>query len=385
MQILIWPSPAEFYDQSKDRSSWRAWKICRESNWNNPFVVIEEWDEHFRWERGFTTPSFPESNWFYRVESSDWGWTKPILADVVRVYNTLASDLIAMCGDDIGRNWGITLALSNTLTLSRINNDDQEKAAIELFEGLWQYAKEQKIVLLEWETAFHYNCLTSPNPQASLPLDWSWTAHWINHKDMRITWEKLKAWDLLVVFEQEWFWCNWISKVRQAFELRYWPNWYKDAPREEILEALSPSKIYSLALADANGWYSDLEKQVEMHAIWHLSWWSFESKFFEPFLKGKWLSATLDDLFPITDITKKCASWLVEWGVKFWPEEMLKTWPGWQRMIVAVPNQVNADKLIKICAKNNFKAKIWWIVTETKKWWNDEIIIIHPDLDEIYK
>jgi hypothetical protein len=39
--------------------------------------------------------------------------------------------------------------------------------------------------------------------------------------------------------------------------MKYGKNWYQEAPREEILEALSPSKVYARAISEANGWYNN--------------------------------------------------------------------------------------------------------------------------------
>ena len=64
----------------------------------------------------------------------------------------------------------------------------------------------------------------------------------------------------------------------------YGPNWYQTAPREKIMQALTPSVIYARAIATANGWYNNGERLVEMTSIGHLSGGSFRSKFLEPIL-----------------------------------------------------------------------------------------------------
>lgn len=381
MQITLWQG-ADFYDQQKDALSEYGWKVCKASFENSPFVKVNQPDWHFRWERDFELQKLPE--WFKNSLWSDWTWTKVVLADALVYYRSISRDLLAMWADDVARNWWLPLVMSNVLDIAWADSLEQLSSCEELLDWLGEAAKEQDIVVLSWETASLSSCVGSPNPEAHLPFNWSATIFWVTHDKLKITWEKVRPWHYLVALDQPGFWSNWISKVRLAFELKYWPNWYKEAPKEEIMQALAPCNIYARAISEANGWYSDWEKKVQLDAVCHLSWWSFETKLFEPLLLKHWLSANLNNLFPICEITKKAANWLVEWWQKFWPEEMFKTWPNGQRMIVALPSQNEAEAFIDLVKPFNVNAQIAWEVTETPKWKQPQLYIDHKDLNEVF-
>lgn len=135
----------------------------------------------------------------------------------------------------------------------------------------------------------------------------------LQHEKLTITGQEVQAGDIIVALKQNGFRSNGISKVRAAFAMRYGPSlYYREAPREELEQALTPSVVYARALSELNGWYSEGERQVNMTSVSHLSGGSFVSKFLESALLPKGLSARLDSLYAIPEITRKCAMWLME-------------------------------------------------------------------------
>jgi phosphoribosylformylglycinamidine cyclo-ligase len=134
----------------------------------------------------------------------------------------------------------------------------------------------------------------------------------LQHEKLTITGQEIRAGDIIIALKQNGFRSNGISKVRSAFEKHYGPNYYTEAPRGELEQALAPSAVYARALSELNGWYSGGERQVNMTSVSHLSGGSFVSKFLESAMLPKGLSARLDTLFVIPEITRKCAMWLIE-------------------------------------------------------------------------
>lgn len=97
--------------------------------------------------------------------------------------------------------------------------------------------------------------------------------------------------NVVVALAQGGFRSNGISAVRRAFEAKYGPNWYREAPKAELEDAFQASEIYSRAVGEALGWHNpfsdsevtaeEFEFQADIRGITHLSGGSFEGKFRE--------------------------------------------------------------------------------------------------------
>ena len=186
------------------------------------------------------------------------------------------------------------------------------------------------------------------------------------HKDLMITWENLKPWNILMILKQPWFRSNWISAVRKAFELEYGPEWYKNAPEEKLKQATSPSISYANFIAYMNWWYSWWVPTVDILGIAHLSWWSFKWKVLEDLLMQKWLSAKFDNLFPIPKIVQESALWSQKWvSPTSSLEELYSTWCCGQWMVLALNSKKDAQWIKKM-------AKAYWIEKGSQGifWWS---------------
>lgn len=365
--------------ESGDSFSSVAGKVCKESYKNNPFVVVEDLSKwNFRWPRWFRYVNLPE--WCVSTLAPDGVGTKPILYETLAEeggFKNAAYDIVAMTADDIARyGW---LATVFTSILDTKNIAWREKEYISMLEELWKIAKKQNFVILNGETAELPDCVYSPNKFAKTAFNWAASMSWIYHPDKMITWEKLEAWDLLVALKQDGFRSNGISWVRKAFELEYGKDYYKTAPKEELLQASAPSISYAKAIAQAHGWYDKWFKaQVEITWIAHLSWWSFKWKLLEDLLGIKWFSAKFNNLYPIPDIAKKVAIWSQKWEKPIKSiEEIYSTWCAGQWMIVAVRTQKDAEKLIDIMKENDIEAQIAWVVEKTPSWQKPSIEIVN--------
>ncbi len=359
--ISLSGSPTDFYDTKKDDAGSFAGKVCVDSRNNSRFVKVNwKWD-HFRASRDFQFQHLPEG---YQLNLwSDGIGTKVVLADALHHYSSMAADLLAMWLDDTVRDGGMPLVFTNVLDVNALNKVQQYEAYKQLMEGLGELAKQQEIVVISWETASLGACVGSPNPNANLAFNRSGAVLGVSHPKLRINPENVAAWDYIVALKQDGFRSNGISKVRGAFEKRYGQDRYREAPLHLIRAATTPSVPYARAISEANGWFSEGEKQIDIHGIAHLSGGSFQSKFLEPILQKKWLSATLDNLFPIPDIALQC---FVRDG-NMTKQELFTTRCCGQGMLVIVPTLEEAEKFITLVGKFGIEGKVAGQIYETPK------------------
>lgn len=364
-----------FYDERKDESGSFAWKICVDSWENSSFVKVKWEGKHFRDDRDFDFVNLPQ--WYSLNLWSDGIGTKVVLADTIQEYRTMASDLLAMWLDDTVRSWWLPLVFTNVFDVNSLKTNEESKAFQQLLEWLAIIAKQQEIIIISWETAWLGECVGSPNPNANLKFNRSWSVLWASHPNHKINTNNVKAWDYIVALKQDWFRSNGISKVRWAFEKKYWSDWYTTASRDEVAQALTPSIPYARAISEANWWFNNWEKKINIHGIAHLSGWSFQSKFFEPILVKNWLSATLDELYDIPEIALKCYD---RDGTMDY-EELFKTRPCWQGMLVMLWSLAEAENFIKIVNQFGIEGKVAWQVTNNRPWRNSTLDIHSDQLD----
>lgn len=118
-----------------------------------------------------------------------------------------------------------------------------------------------------------------------------------------------------------------------------------------------------------------------MTSVSHLSGGSFASKFLEPVLAPQGLSARLDRLYAMPEITRRCAMWLLEGGEPMSLESMYRTWCNGQGMLVTVRDAESADKVIATLAKSGIEAQVAGQVYETPKGQSPSLEIDTADID----
>lgn len=361
--ITISGDGGKFYDWSKDSAGNISGAVCRNSYGNSPFVSVTSAGTHFRSDRNFNFVDLPADSSMNL--GSDGIGTKVVLHDTIGHYRDAAFDLLAMWLDDVSRFWGVPLVFTNVLDVKSLWTPEQMAAYKELMEWLAKVAKEQSIVVISWETASLWSCVSSPNPNAVLAFNWSWAVLWSSNPSLSIDPYNVDVGHKIVALKQDGFRSNGISKVRAAFEAKYGPNWYQDAPREEIEAAGVPSVPYARAISEANGWFNNWEKLVRITWVAHLSWGGFRSKFLEPILDIKWLSAHLPNLYPIPDIAKKAFWWLQWTSWEMNEVELFTTWCCGQWMLVMLPTLQEAEDFIHIVSQFGIEWKVAWEIIKT--------------------
>lgn len=335
--------------------------------WNNSDIVrvlsLSEWS--FRWPRAYTFKNVPKGS--IQTTVNDGIGTKVWLTDAVWMHWYSARDMIAMLTSDITRYGWLPLIISNVLDVHSLWDTMESKsflAAVLLQIGLYEIAKEQKLIIINWETAELWAFVWSGNEQATLKYNRAGTAQWLYHKDKMILWDKIQPGDLVVALKENGFRSNGISSVRKAFEKKYWIDRYtSNEANDSVQLAAEPSVLYDRFLNYLNGrnikWDNkQFTKIIDIHGLVHLSGGSFEWKFFSDLLKQHWLSAELTDLFNPPKIMTDCAD---RRGMN--SKDFYSTRNGWQWML-AIIKPSDVAKFEKIAWEFGIEVQVAWKITD---------------------
>lgn len=331
---------------------------------NSPYVRILDLSRgNFRGPKGFTFENLPAGT--VQTAAMDGIGTKVVVIVASGKVKTSASNVIAMTAMDITRYGGLPLMFLNIFdvrSLGEIGSETFEQCQ-EVMRGLEELAHEHGYVLFTGETAELGQCIGSENPDAKLMFNWGGAMLGVYHPDKMILGDTLAPGQAIIALRDN-FRSNGISSLRKALVMKYGPQWW-DNPEamEDIIASASPSAQYDRMLNTAHGWFDEnpMQARIKMHLIVHLSGGAFESKLGNDMLKGRNLSAELDDLFDPQEIMKKCAEWR---GMS--SRECYKTWNGGQGAIVAV-DECDVESFLALAREFNVEAKRAGRITERKE------------------
>ncbi len=404
-----------FYDPKKNEASAAAGQVCVDSFSNSPFIqvdLLKAGDFNFRDPRGFRyTDKLPFvagvkakleaalgwypglfeevtgglwlPKWYTETIVTDGVGTKVELANALYTlisqiewkhgrhiawFREMAKNLIAMSADDIARYGWLPLLYSNVIDYSKLD-DSNAVAYRELMLGLGDILKKLWIVLMTGESAKLSQFVGSENPKALFPFNWSGAMQWLYHEKLNITGEEVREWDYIVLLWQGGVRSNGITKIREYLALMYGKEWWNNpAALADIEEALTPSVVYSGLIAEVNGWHSNGERKMFMTGIGHISWGGLEEKVL-PMFANKWLSANIDNPFPIPGINGRALHTFREAEKPMTIEEAFGTWPMGQGMAVTFRTQAEAEAFIALAKnKHDIEARIGGRVIKTPKW-----------------
>lgn len=384
-----------FYDASKDEFSQIAGAISGGSYSNSTFVSGHRLGHGHRSDRAMAVRTI-----FRDVLTNFWVYPDGVGTKVIALASlgnqpTAAYDIVAMTGDDAVQKGDYITSFNSVLDLR--NASEEKEKFIAMMRTLGEIARQHKFILFSGETANLGACVSTTDPESKSAFNWSGFATSVKHpmihhaKMMNMTnFGKVEPGNIVVALKQEGFRSNGISAVRRAFEAKFGPNWYREAPWEDLKTAFQASQIYSRAVGEAMGWFNNFSTvehdvrskvsaeeftpPVDIRAIAHLSGGAFKGKFLRWVLDPNGVSAQLNGLYPTPDIVKK----VVEWQ-KMVPEklerkadvttleEVYETFCSGQGMLVVVGNSEKADKLIKIMQKNGIDAQVAGMITENTK------------------
>lgn len=200
---------------------------------------------------------------FYLIQNCDGVGSKMAVADLMRKYDTMGYDLLAMVVDDAVCVGAETVAITNTIDTSRVS-----KFVIgSMMKGLEKACLDQKVVIPGGEIA--------EIPDQVKGNMWNSTALGIVEKSKFITGKGVKAGDKIIGLSSRGFRSNGFSLVRYVLKNAFGDEWYMKP--SSVLDkknwgdaVLTPSLIYSGALLELLGRYGK-KRKCEIKALAHVT------------------------------------------------------------------------------------------------------------------
>lgn len=198
---------------------------------------------------------------FYLVQNNDTVGSKAKIADLLKKYDTLGYDLLAMVADDAVCVGAEVVSISNTIEISKVN----EETVRQMMNGLEKACLEQKIIIPGGEIAEMGNLIDG--------VLWDATAVGILAKDKVINGLKIKEGDILIGLKSPGLRSNGFSLVRHVLKEKFGDNWFREPyyDQQSWGEAvLTPSKIYHNAILEIIGRYKEPRK-IEIKGLAHIT------------------------------------------------------------------------------------------------------------------
>jgi phosphoribosylformylglycinamidine cyclo-ligase len=292
---------------------------------------------------------------YYLVTGDDGVGTKMEVAEKMKKFDTLGSDLLAMVSDDAVCLGAEVVSITNTLDTPKAN----KKIAGELLKGLSKACRSEGIVIAGGEIAEVGNAVNS--------MVWNATAIGIVDKKKVILGDKIKVGDAIIALKEDGLRSNGFSLARKILTDEFGANYHNRlVPVKtgnhtikkwgELL--LTPSKVYHCAILDLVGRFGK-KRNVNVKGICHVTGGGIPGNL--PRILPKGLGAKLTNLW-------KPAAWvkeLIRLG-KVSKEEAREVWNLGNGMLVVV-NPKDIDLTLKILSKNKIPARIAGEITKTGK------------------
>ncbi|MEX2014224.1 MAG: AIR synthase-related protein [Parcubacteria group bacterium] len=337
--------------------------ICKASYKNSPYIKVHDLSAgNFRGPRPFVLKGLPKD---ISIEASTDGiGTKGILIDAAKTHELAAYDIIAMTASDISRFGGLPLVFINvldTVSIGRVG-DKVSQSYKKILNGLGKVAKQERVVVLKGETAQMGSSIGSEMADSATKFNWSGTMIGAYHKSKMITGNTLKFGQVVIALKENGFRSNGISSVRKALALKFGKKWWSNPhAKKSIRDTATPSILYDMFLATLNGWFNkSFRKEIEVHAIVHLSGGAIKEKFAKDILFPRGLSTVLDDLWDPPKIMRDCAKWR-----GFSDEEFYETWNGGQGMLVVI-DEKDVNHFLKRARQFSIRARVAGRITKEK-------------------
>lgn len=268
---------------------------------------------------------------------SDGCGTKVLISQLMKKFDTIGIDCVAMCVNDLICLGAEPVALIDYLAVETIN----ENMINEIIKGLVEGARTAKVSIVGGETAVMPDVIKGVEP--GLGFDLAALCTGVVNKDKIIDGRDIKVGDVIIGLESSGIHSNGLTLARKILldqgklSLDGKPEGLDDTLGEELLR---PTKIY------VNEVLSIL-KDFEVHGIAHITGGAFgKLKRFENY-------ATVGFDFEI-NITKSIFDLIQKVG-KITDEEMYKTFNMGIGICIIVPKEI-ADDVVSTSEKHDTKA-----------------------------
>lgn len=281
---------------------------------------------------------------FYLVQNDDGVGTKAQVANLMKKYDTLGFDLVAMVTDDGICLGAEMISVSNTIDINKVDD-----AVIKpLMKGLKDAAKIANVVIPGGEIAELGDQVNG--------FTWNATGIGIVKKDRLITGEDIKEGDSIIGLQSKGFRSNGFSLIRKILSDSYGENWYQESFNDSLTwgdVVLTPSKIYCHILGKVIGTFSKTPL-VKINALAHITGGGLPGNI-SRITSNKGLGVKLENLFPPHDAMLK----LQELG-KVDDMEAYRTWNMGVGMVLVTREP---KKVMKLLTERNVAAQIIGEVT----------------------
>jgi len=285
---------------------------------------------------------------YYLVMGDDGVGTKMEIAEKMRKFDSLGSDLLAMVADDAVCLGAEVIAITNTLDTKKV----EKKITGELLKGLAKACEKEQIAIAGGEIAEVGKAVNG--------MVWNATAIGAVEKNKVILGDKIKVGDTIIALKENGLRSNGFSLARKILEDKFGGNYchklFGVKKWGELL--LTPSKIYHGAMLDLLGRF-EKKRVVSVKGIAHITGGGIPGNLSRILPKG--LGAKLTNLW-------KPASWvkeLIELG-KVSEAEAREVWNlGNGMLLVVSPKDI--DQTLEILRKRKVPARIAGEITKGGK------------------
>lgn len=268
---------------------------------------------------------------------SDGCGTKVLISQLMKKFDTIGIDCIAMCVNDLICLGAEPVALIDYLAVEKINGS----MINEIIKGLVEGAKKAKISIVGGETAVMPDVIKGAEP--GLGFDLAALCTGVVDKDKIIDGKDIKVGDVIIGLESSGIHSNGLTLARKVLldqgklSLDYKPDGLDSALGEELLR---PTKIYSNEVLS-------MLKDFEVHGIAHITGGAFgKLKRFEKY-STVGFNFELKRSRSIFDLIQKVG--------KITDKEMYKTFNMGIGMCIIVPKEI-ADDVVSTSEKHGAKA-----------------------------
>ena len=282
---------------------------------------------------------------YYLVMGDDGVGTKMEVAEKMKKFDTLGSDLLAMVADDAVCLGAEVIAMTNTLDTQKVDR----KIVGGLLKGLAKVCRNEGVVIAGGELAEVGKAVNG--------MVWNATAIGIVDKKKVILGNKIQVGDAIIALKEDGLRSNGFSLARKILADKFGENYHRKflgmKKWGELL--LTPSKIYHSAILDLVGRFGK-KQAVAIKGICHVTGGGIPGNL--PRILPKSLGARLTNLW-------KPAAWmkeLIRLG-KVSEKEAREVWNlGNGMLLVVAPKDI--DKTLEILRKRKIPARIAGEVTK---------------------
>lgn len=336
------------------------------SGFRNPVGFV--WREHIL--REMLEQRADEGEWqIAETPEGDGNGQKPNFATLVgtpEAFYGQARDLIAMNDDDLARSgrFGVMMA-SNEVNVKRATKDNFHLIKA-LFDGLADGLRQTHLASITGEFAVMKWSITAfcdANSDEQLLLTWGGTCLGLMRRDRLINNANIRPGMVIVGFWEAGQRCNGNGRLIQIVREVFGPDpgglLKNERAREFVRKLTIPSRTYAKALNRVQGWLPDgsvTEPIVPIVGSAHITGGGLWGKFGEALPEG--VGAKLDRmpqpprvLVEAQGLSRLTASPMSDW-------ECYDTFHGACGMMVVVPDEYSAERLITEVAKDGIAAHI---------------------------